>query len=126
MPMEDTEPMATATLTFMATTERGPLMPSLRPRLTQLCSTATTVMLAILMPTLDCTTDMPDTMPDTPMPTTTARGLLMPSLRPRLTQLCSTATTVMLAILMPTTTARGLLMLRLSPRLMPTTDTTAT
>merc|ERR1711945_6767 len=93
-------------------------------------------MLAILMPTLDCTTDMPDT----PMPTTTARGLLMPSLRPRLTQLCSTATTVMLAILMPTldcttdmpdtpmptTTARGLLMLRLSPRLMPTTDTTAT
>merc|ERR1719436_1618824 len=89
-------------------------------------------MLAILMPILDCTTDMPDT----PMPTTTARGLL----RPRLTQLCSTATTVMLAILMPTldcttdmpdtpmptTTARGLLMLRLSPRLMPTTDTTAT
>merc|ERR1712241_1066612 len=97
-------------------------MPSLRPRLTQLCSTATTVMLAILMPTLDCTTDMPDT----PMPTTTARGLLMPSLRPRLTQLCSTATTVMLATPMPTTTARGLLMLRLSPRLMPTTDTTAT
>merc|ERR1712045_1102085 len=86
------------------------------------------------MPTLDCTTDMPDT----PMPTTTARGPLMPSLRPRLTQLCSTATTVMLAILMPTldcttdmpdtpmptTTARGLLMLRL--RLMPTTATTAT
>merc|ERR1712018_181861 len=85
MPMEDTEPMATATLTFMATTERGPLMPSLRPRLTQLCSTATTVMLAILMPTLDSTTDMPDT----PMPTTTARGLLR--LRPRL--MPTTATT---------------------------------
>merc|ERR1712064_121241 len=47
-------------------------------RLTQLCSTATTVMLAILMPTLDCTTDMPDT----PMPTTTARGLLMLRLMP--------------------------------------------
>merc|ERR1712025_1365321 len=72
-------------------TERGPLMPSLRPRLTQLCSTATTVMLAILMPTLDCTTDMPDT----PMPTTTARGLLMLRLSPRLmptTDLTATVT----------------------------------
>merc|ERR1719328_919892 len=89
MPMEDTEPMATATLTFMATTERGPLMPSLRPRLTQLCSTATTVMLAILMPTLDCTTDMPDT----PMPTTTARGLLMLRLSPRLMPTTDTTAT---------------------------------
>merc|ERR1719219_1592770 len=105
-------------------------MPNLRPRLTQLCSTVPTVTVPILMPTLDCTTDMPDT----PMPTTTARGPLMLSLRPRLTP---GILTVMLAILMPTldcttdmpdtpmpTTARGLLMLRLSPRLMPTTDTT--
>merc|ERR1712055_281904 len=127
----------------MATTERGPLMPNLRPRLTQPCSTEPTV--PILMPTLDCTTDMPDTTLDTPMPTTTARGPLMLSPRPRLTQLCSTVPTVTVPIIlmptldcttdmpdttpdtpMPTTTARGLLMLRLSPRLMPTTDTTAT
>merc|ERR1711990_596434 len=65
--------------TLMPTTERGPLMPNLRPRLTQLCSTVPTVTVPILMPTLDCTTDMPDTTPDTPMPTTTARGLLMPT-----------------------------------------------
>merc|ERR1719266_2502893 len=130
--------------TLMPTTERGPLMPNLRPRLTQLCSTVPMVTVPILMATLDCTTDMPDTTLDTPMPTTTARGPLMPNLRPRLTQLCSTVPTVTVPILMPTldcttdmpdttpdtpmptTTARGLLMLRLSPRLMPTTDTTAT
>merc|ERR1719454_2298703 len=135
--------MAMDTLMPMATTERGLLMPNLRPRLTQLCSTVPTV--PILMPTLDCTTDMPDTTLDTPMPTTTARGPLMLSPRPRLTQLCSTVPTVTVPIIlmptldcttdmpdttpdtpMPTTTARGLLMLRLSPRLMPTTDTTAT
>merc|ERR1719266_3083749 len=130
--------------TLMPTTERGPLMPNLRPRLTQLCSTVPMVTVPILMATLDCTTDMPDTTLDTPMPTTTARGPLMLSPRPRLTQLCSTVPTVTVPILMPTldcttdmpdttpdtpmptTTARGLLMLRLSPRLMPTTDTTAT
>merc|ERR1712042_270830 len=85
------------------TTARGLLMPSLRPRLTQLCSTATTVMLAILMPTLDCTTDMPDT----PMPTTTARGLLMPSLRPRLTQLCSTDLTATVTDMVATEDTTG-------------------
>merc|ERR1712060_802497 len=71
--MQDTE----ATMdTLMPTTERGPLMPNLRPRLTQLCSTVPTVTVPILMPTLDCTTDMPDTtatpdLTDTPVLTVT-------------------------------------------------------
>merc|ERR1712083_605489 len=121
--------------TLMPTTERGPLMPNLRPRLTQLCSTVPTVPI-ILMPTLDCTTT---DMPDTPMPSTTARGPLMLSPRPRLTPGILTVPILMPTLdcttdmpdttpdtPMPTTTARGLLMLRLSPRLMPTTDTTAT
>merc|ERR1712241_1019010 len=60
-------------------------MLSLRPRLTP---GILTVMLAILMPTLDCTTDMPDT----PMPTT-ARGLLMLRLSPRLMPTTDTTAT---------------------------------
>merc|ERR1719242_300083 len=74
------------------------------------------------------------------MPSTTARGPLMLSPRPRLTPGILTVLMVPIPTLdcttdmpdttpdtpMPTTTARGLLMLRLSPRLMPTTDTTAT
>merc|ERR1719189_2830965 len=91
--MERTEPMAMDTLTLMATTARGPLMPNLRPRLTQLCSTVPTLTVPILMPTLDCTTDMPDTTPDTPMPTTTARGLLMLRLSPRLMPTTDTTAT---------------------------------
>merc|ERR1711918_60510 len=62
-----------------------------RPRLTQLCSTVPTV--PILMPTLDCTTDMPDTTLDTPMPSTTARGLLMLRLSPRLMPTTDTTAT---------------------------------
>merc|ERR1712088_368396 len=68
------------------------LMPNLRPRLPQLCSTVPTVPI-ILMPTLVCTTDMPDTTPDTPMPTTTARGLLMLRLSPRLMPTTDTTAT---------------------------------
>merc|ERR1712203_404481 len=74
---------------LMATTERGPLMPNPRPRLTQLCSTVPTVTVPILMPTLDCTTDMPDTT----LPTTTARGLLMLRLSPRLMPITDTTAT---------------------------------
>merc|ERR1711936_1321047 len=71
------------------------------------------------------------------MPSSTARGPLMLSPRPRLTPGILTVLMVPIPTLdcttdmpdttpdtpMPTTTARGLLMLRLSPRLMATTAT---
>merc|ERR1712055_380434 len=80
----------------------------------------------LVMPTTDMALDTTDMDSDT-----TARGLLMPSLRPRLIPTTLVDTTVDMVLVMPTTdmaldttdmgsdtTARGLLMLRLIPTTM--------
>merc|ERR1712112_615974 len=131
--------MATATqLTAMATTARGPLMLSLRPRLipttcmataTQLTATATTErgpLMLSLRPRLIPTTCMATATQHTAM-ATTARGPLMPSQKPsqRPSLTCTTATRLTaMATAMAMATERGLL--KLSPRPTPTTCPMAT
>merc|ERR1711971_142553 len=99
---EATEATDTHTLIMVSTTARGLLMLNPRPlplpRLILPSSTPVPTV-PILMPTLVSTTDMPDTTLDTLdthmliMVSTTARGLLMLSLRLRPRLMLTTATT---------------------------------
>merc|ERR1712212_688316 len=109
--------VSATTDTVLATTARGLLRLSPRPRLlpTPTCctvDTATTDMVSAITDTVSATTDT--------VSATTARGLLRPSPRPRLIPTCCTADTVSDtgATEATTATARGLL--RLSPRPRPT------
>merc|ERR1719273_6307 len=90
--MEATEPMDTGTHMFMATTARGPLMLSQKPRLMLMLTTGT-----MATPTLMEATEPMDMV--TPMLTmamlTTARGPLMLSLSQRLMLMLTTGTTAM-------------------------------
>merc|ERR1719431_1313816 len=124
------------TLLESSTSPRGLLMPSLRPRLmltmelTDILDLAMLVPMAPMVPMV-LAMDMVDML--LPMPTT-ERGLLMPSLRPRLMLTMELTDILVLAMLvamldmllpmpMVPTTERGPLML--SPRLMPTMEFTA-
>merc|ERR1712212_861889 len=110
--------VSATTDTVLATTARGLLRLSPRPRLlpTPTCctvDTATTDTVSAITDTVSATTDT--------VSATTARGLLRPSPRPRLIPTCCTDTDTVWdtgATEATTSTARGLL--RLSPRPRPT------